>query len=129
MPKLPDETFAFLVVHSTTESRVTVHRIIDFLNAMEEAYNGVLVFNGLLEGVDSLKDERLLRSRLRDLRRFGQLLSTRESLRRAASLVNPKSQLRVEAVEIGSPDFWSFRIVRGHGFKPYTTSCPENVAR
>ena len=108
MAKLPDETFAFLVVHSHAEPRQTVHRITDFLNALEEAYNGLVIFDSLLEGYDSTDNEQLRRARLRDLRRFGQLLTTRESLRRAATLINSKSRLRVEAVEIGSPDFLSF---------------------
>lgn len=108
MPKLPDETFAFLVVHSHAEPRQTVHRITDFLNALEEAYNGLVIFDSLLEGYASTDNEQLRRARLRDLRRFGQLLTTRESLRRAASLINSKSRLRVEAIEIGSPDLLSF---------------------
>jgi hypothetical protein len=108
MSTLPDETFAFLVVHSDGQSNLSVRHVADFLNAIEEAYNGLLVFENLLESYGSVQDERMRRTRLRDIRRFGQLLTTRESLRRATLVIDSRSRLRIEGIEVGSPDFWSF---------------------
>jgi len=108
--KSPDRS-VLLLIHSDTGAGLPVHRIADFLNTLEEAYNALLLLDRLIEDYDSWLDERdeqLRRKRLRDLRRFGCLLTTRESLRRAGNLFTPKSRLRVHAIEVGSPDFWAF---------------------
>jgi hypothetical protein len=102
---------AVLLIHSYSAVGVPLHRIADFLGSLEEAYNALLLLDHLIEDYDSFLDEqhqRLRQTRLRDLRRFGKLLTTRESLRRAGNLFASKSRLRVSAIEVGSPDFWAF---------------------
>src|SRR5579862_8813969 len=109
----PTQSSAILVIHSNNGSGLSVRRIADFLNVLEEAYNALLLFDSLIDDDNSINDSLAQEQgeiylKRRELRRSGKLLTTRESLRRAANLFNAKSQLRVRAIEVGSPDFWAF---------------------
>lgn len=46
--KSPDQSVV-LLFHSETGSGLPVHRIADFLNALEEAYNALLLLDNLTE--------------------------------------------------------------------------------
>jgi hypothetical protein len=49
---------AILVIHSNSGSGLRVHRVADFLNALEEAYNALFLLDRLVDDYDTWLDER-----------------------------------------------------------------------
>jgi hypothetical protein len=110
---------SILVIHSTSpKPGFRVKRIAEFLNALEEAHNGLLLFEAFLNDYISWKAEAQSRDRNTTigfdsetgaLAFSVQTLSsmTPEDLRKAGDKVTKRAQLRIHAIEVGSPDFWS----------------------
>jgi hypothetical protein len=124
---IPTTTDAILVIRSNT-SRLRVDRVAQFLSALEEAYNGILLIDTLLNdyALNALSDEqgrvvvrrdreggrftRLEHDLLRAKRRswdYTSLLSS-ESLRAAGALFAEPLQLRVHSIQVASPGVWEF---------------------
>jgi len=104
-----------LVVHSN-RSGFRVLRVSNFLTALEETYNGLFLLNSLLDEQTFpanvvLRDEHgdIVQQRtLRSFRRYYRLLTTPQSLRRAALVIQPKCRLQLRSVELHSPGTWKF---------------------
>jgi hypothetical protein len=109
------EGSAILVVHSTG-SEYRVVRIADFLRALEKSYNALFLLNRLLEehnfpeNIEFVDEhgEIFEQRTLRSMRPYYRLLTTSESLLRAAQIIRPSSRLRLHAVELHSPGTWKF---------------------
>jgi hypothetical protein len=123
----PTTTDAILVIRSNT-SKLRVDRVAQFLSALEEAYNGILLVDTLLNdyALNALSDEhgrvvvrrdreggrftRLEHDLLRAKRRswdYTSLLSS-ESLRAAGDLFAERLRLRVHSIQVASPGVWEF---------------------
>jgi hypothetical protein len=117
-------THAVLVIYSE-KSHLHVARVAEFLNALEEVYNGLLLVDRLLSDFTSVQDGPrvvLIRDKetgqyrsiepelSRAKRRSWRYLSwaSTESLRSAADLFDGYFRLRIHSIEIASPGFWAF---------------------
>jgi hypothetical protein len=125
--RTPITTDAILVIRSNT-SRLRVNRVAEFLSALEEAYNGILLVDRLLNdyALNTLSDEygrgmgrrdresgrlsRLEEEVLRTKRRSWQYTSllASESLREAGDLFSESLRLRVHSIQVASPGIWEF---------------------
>lgn len=115
------ESNGFLVVHSH-EAGQRVVRVAEFLSTLEEAYNALILLDRFLDEMpqptatvrpfeSDTARIRGARSRIEwhpSARSYAGLISTRDSLRRAAQIIQPNARLRLYAVEVHSPGFWAF---------------------
>jgi hypothetical protein len=115
------ESNGFLVVHSH-EAGQRVVRVAEFLSTLEEAYNALILLDRFLDEMpqptatvrpfeSDTARIRGARSRIEwhpSARSYAGLVSTRDSLRRAAQIIQPNARLRLYAVEVHSPGFWAF---------------------
>jgi hypothetical protein len=117
---------AVLVIHSEKVSESRVNRVAAFLNALEEAYNGLLMFDSFLSNyIGSSESNIPISERGRRRRGFRNVARdqetgefvirssrylatlTPEALRNAGDYFREDVRLRVRAIEVGSPDFWT----------------------
>ena len=115
------ESNAVLVVHSHKAGQRVI-RVAEFLATLEETYNALILLDRFLDEMPQptatvrLFEQQTARIRGSrspiewhpNARSYANLISTRDSLRRAAQIIPPNARLRLYAVEVHSPGFWSF---------------------